>query len=71
MEDEQETRLHPEFEASHPLNILDNESPQYKEALKEYKPEQPKQYNSLKEVNYAVANGRQVSLSNVFQLINQ
>ena len=56
-----------------PLNIWDPQSPQYKEALKEYEEEQQhaKKYESLQEITAAANTGKQVSIYNLFSLIQE
>ena len=63
-------RKHPELEHRHPLNICDPESNQYKEALKEYEAEHPKMYDNLQSITEAAKSGKQISLYNLFDIVN-
>lgn len=63
-----EVPQHPALERAHPLNILDPQSTQYKEALKEY--EQPKMHENLKDIKNAVERGEVISLCNLSNIVN-
>lgn len=72
-EQPREARKHPELEYIHPLNICDPQSPQYKEALKEYEEEKQhaKKYESLQEITAAANAGKQISIYNLFSLVQE
>ena len=62
---------HPEVDYLHPLNVCDSESGQYKEVLMEYEVQHPKKYDSLQEITAAANTGKQVSIYNLFSLIQE
>lgn len=66
----QDWRKHPELEHRHPLNICDPESNQYKEALKEYTQDHPKQYNNIADITAAAKSGKPISIYNLFDIVN-
>lgn len=62
---------HSELEYRNPLNVCDSESGQYKEVLMEYEAQHPKKYDSLQEITAAANTGKQVSIYNLFSLIQE
>jgi hypothetical protein len=62
---------HSEMEYRNPLNVCDSESGQYKEVLMEHEAQHPKKYDSLQEITAASNTGKQVSIYNLFSLIQE